>query len=96
LDVLYLFFKMYTPVPLPIACGLVGALAGLMGGGFTNCFPVWVGTAAGSSLGCALCIVTALMPERATPLPVAAVAEREPVIIQNIYIINDKSGEVKC
>ena len=85
---------MYSPMPVPIACGILGALAGLIGGGFNNCFPVWVGASAGCSLGCVCCIVSALMPERAEQLPVARVVE-SPVIIQNIYIINDTIGANK-
>ena len=87
---------MYSPIPAPAACGMVGALAGFIGGGFNSCFPVWVGAATGCSLGCVMCIVTAFMPERAVGLPVAqVVSHTAPVIIQNIYIINDTTGNSK-
>lgn len=84
---------MYSNIPMPFACGMCGAFAGLIGGGFNNCFPVWVGSLTGCSLGCALCIVGALMPERAVGLPVATPVPT--VIIQNIYIINDTTGNSK-
>jgi hypothetical protein len=84
-----------TNLPLPIACGMVGALAGLIGGAFNNCFPVWVGAATGGSLGCVMCVVTALMPERAQ-IPVAQVVSNEPrIVIQNIYIITGSEKTVK-
>jgi hypothetical protein len=84
---------MYNHIPAPIACGMLGALAGFIGGGFNNCFPIWVGAATGGSLGCVMCIGIALMPE---PLPVAQVVSNEPrIVIQNIYIISGNDKVVK-
>ena len=77
---------MYGELPIPIACGMCGALAGLMGGGFSQCFPVWVGASTGAGLGCLCCIVHALMPERRS-LPVAQPVQAAPVIVQNIYVV---------
>ena len=48
---------MMYELPLFISCGGCGAFAGLLGGGFNQCTPVWIGTAAGGSLGCVLSIV---------------------------------------
>ena len=77
---------MYTDLPVPIACGMCGALVGLFGGGFSQCFPVWVGAATGGGLGCLCCIVQALMPERRS-LPVAQPVRADPVIVQNFYLV---------
>jgi len=71
---------MYYQLPPPIALGMCGAIAGLIGGGFNQIFPVWVGCATGSSIGCVVCIYMMMTPEPvAQPTP-------EPIIIQNIYI----------
>ena len=75
---------MYNVLPLPIVCGFCGACAGLLGGGLNQCLPVWVGAAVGGSLGSLICLITCLLPEPQS-LPVAQVAQ--PVIVQNIYII---------
>ena len=77
---------MYGELPIPIACGMCGALAGLMGGGFSQCFPVWVGAATGAGLGCLCCIVHALMPAP-KPLPVAQPVRADTVIVQNFYLL---------
>ena len=70
-------------LPAPIACGFLGTLAGLLGGGCTQCFPVWVGAATGASVGCAICVGMCFFE----PLPVAKVVNRqEPVIVQHIHI----------
>jgi hypothetical protein len=82
---------MYTPIPAPAVCGMVGALAGFIGGGFNSCFPVWVGAATGCSLGCVMCLV--ITTENVVGLPVAqVVSNAPPIVIQNIYIINDATG----
>ena len=75
-------------IPLPITCGMCGAFAGLIAGGCSQGFPVWVGTATGVSVGCALSICLLLVPEpqvQPAPVPVAQRAA-EPIVIQNIYI----------
>jgi len=86
---------MYYELPAPIALGMCGALAGLIGGGFNNCFPVWVGAATGGSLGCILCIVSMWRQDVSALLPVAVPISSEPVIIQNIYITYNTSGSEK-
>ena len=43
---------MNRKLPLPIAFTLIGALTGLMCGGFSQLFPVLVGAATGLSVGC--------------------------------------------
>ena len=87
----------YSPVPVPIALGMLGALAGLIGGGFNQCFPIWVGAATGGSLGCAMCIVTLIIEEQRTAQPVISRSNMnsEPVIIQNIYLVYDIAGRGK-
>ena len=70
---------MYYQLPAPLALGMLGAIAGLFGGGFTQSFPVWVGAATGASVGCAMCICMML-----SPVPV--VPEPRPVVVQNIYV----------
>jgi len=81
---------MYYELPTPISCGILGALAGLAGGGCNQCFPVWVGAATGGSLGCAicLCMIFAPQPVRETVITV------EPVAVNNVYIAY-LSGESK-
>jgi len=81
---------MYYELPTPISCGILGALAGLAGGGCNQCFPVWVGAATGGSLGCAICICMMCAPKAATQ-PVITV---EPIAINNVYIAY-LSGESK-
>jgi len=88
----YFILRMNYDLPAPIACGFLGSIAGLIGGGCNSCFPVWVGTATGCSLGCVICVVHLLMPE--PPRPQVQVRTPEPVIIQNIYITHI-SGEAK-
>jgi hypothetical protein len=85
---------MYPELPAPIALGMCGALAGLFGGGFSQCFPVWVGTATGCGLGCLICIVSVFRPEPnvSRDLPVATPTSVAPVVIQNIYITYEISG----
>ena len=83
---------MYTDLPAPIACAMCGAISGLFGGGFSQCFPVWVGASTGAGVGCLVCVVYALMPER-KPLPVAQPVKVDPVIVQNFYVIY--SGQAK-
>ena len=43
---------MNRKLPLPIAFTLIGALTGLMCGGFSQLFPALVGAATGLSVGC--------------------------------------------
>jgi len=86
--------QMYSEMPPPIVCGMCGGLAGLFGGGFNQCFPIWVGASAGGALGCVLWIGIALMSEKA-PLPIAQPVGPEPVVIQNIYIMYDITGRGK-
>lgn len=73
---------MYYQLPAPLALGMLGAIAGLFGGGFTQSFPVWVGAATGASVGCAMCICMMLSP---VPVPVPR-PEPRPVVVQNIYV----------
>jgi hypothetical protein len=86
---------MYTPLPVPFAFAGLGAIAGLIAGGFSQCFPVWVGTATGVGVGCVCSVIICLKDERANALPVAQVVSPEPVVIQNIYITYDLSGKGK-
>ena len=85
-------------IPLPITFGMCGAFAGLIAGGCSQGFPVWVGTATGVSMGCALSVCLLLMPERPVPVQPAPVAvvqrQAEPIVIQNIYITY-AAGEAK-
>ena len=80
----------YYELPFPISLGICGALAGLIGGGFNQCFPIWVGAATGSSIGCAACIFFMVMPEASRP----PIHLGDPVVIQNLYITY-VSGEPK-
>ena len=80
-------------LPAPIACGMLGAFAGLLAGGCTQCFPAWVGAATGGGIGCIICLVEVLMPPKA--LPIAKPITIDPVIIQNIYITYEASGQPK-
>ena len=68
-------------MPLPISCAMFGAFAGLLGGGCSQSFPIWVGATTGASLGCAMCICAMMHKEE-----VAAPVVREPIILQNVYI----------
>ena len=73
---------MYYPVP--VACGVLGALLGLCGGGLTQCYPVWVGAATGGSIGCVASVVICLhKPD-----------EQKPVIVQNVYIVSGNSKDL--
>jgi len=70
---------MYYDLPLPVSLGICGGLAGLIAGEFNQIFPMWVGCATGSSLGCVMCIYMIIVPK----------PERGPVVVltsQNIYI----------
>jgi len=86
---------MYTPLPVPFAFAGLGAIAGLIAGGFNQCCPVWVGTATGVGVGCVCSVLMCLKDERSAAMPVAKVVSPEPVIIQNIYITYDLSGNGK-
>lgn len=83
---------MYTPLPVPFAFAGLGAIAGLIAGGFNQCFPVWVGTVTGVGVGCVCSVAMCLKEER---VPVAQVVSPEPVIIQNIYFVYDVNGQSK-
>ena len=85
----------HSPLPLPFALGGLGAIAGLLGGGINQCFPVWVGAATGGSIGCVLCIATLIREETVVAQPVRVVHTNEPVVIQNIYIMYDITGRSK-
>ena len=80
-------------LPGPIACGMLGAFAGLLGGGCAQCFPVWVGATAGGGLGCIMCLVQCSM-ESPGP-PVAKIATSQPVVVQNIYVTYEVAGAPK-
>jgi hypothetical protein len=94
----------HSPLPVPCALGGLGAIAGLLGGGLNQCFPVWVGAATGGSIGCVLCI-GALIKEEAQPVRRISIGgssgssrssgSSEPVIIQNIYITYEITGRGK-
>ena len=87
---------MYTgELPLPIGLCMCGALAGLVGGGCTEYFPVWVGATTGASVGCIICIIMAAMPEPfRAPIVPRIQGSTEPVVIQNLYITY-VSGQAK-
>ena len=72
---------------------MCGSFAGLLAGGCTQCFPVWVGGATGASIGCIICLVEVFMPPKA--LPIAKPANLDPIVIQNIYITYEVSGQPK-
>jgi hypothetical protein len=76
---------MNNQLPAPLVCGMCGALAGLFGGGFNQCLPVWIGAATGASVGCVICVCFCLfdVPQP----PVAKIVRAMPTVIQNIYII---------
>ena len=86
---------MYYEFPAPIAFGMYAALAGLICGGFNNCFPVWVGAATRGSLGCVLCLVSMWHHEVSATVPVVRPVSSEPVVIQNIYITYNTTGSGK-
>jgi hypothetical protein len=86
---------MNTALPAPFAFAGIGALLGLFGGGFSQCFPVWVGAATGASIGCVFSVVICLKDERDSALPVAQPVSQGPVIIQNIYFVYDVNGQSK-
>ena len=75
---------MYYELPYPLAMGVCGALAGFIGGGGNQIFPVWVGCVTGSAIGCGVCLFTMM-----TPPP-----RVEPIVIHNLYIAY-VSGEPK-
>jgi len=75
------------PLPAPLACGMLGSFAGLLAGG-CQCFPVWVGAVSGGGLGCLLCLLQCII----VPIPVAKIVT-EPVIVQNIYILEGQPKE---
>ena len=57
-------------MPAPVSCAMCGAFFGLLAGGTTQCFPVWVGAATGCSVGSVICLFTAYI----TPsIPVATI-----------------------
>ena len=53
---------MNRKLPLPIAFTLIGALTGLMAGGFTELFPALVGAATGLSIGCTISTLIVFAP----------------------------------
>ena len=63
---------------IPVCLGTCGAISGLVGGGCTQCFPIWVGASTGSSIGCIVCMYVAAMPE-----PVTTHRSIEPRVIHN-------------
>ena len=75
---------MYTQLPPYIPLSMCGALAGLVGGGCSEFFPVWVGAATGTSLGCVICMYKIATPENTVSLPIQE--DPQPVIIDNTYI----------
>lgn len=83
-----------SPPPLPFVCCMLGTFAGLTAGGFSQCFPVWVGGLTGFSTGCTISVISACRGEKESP-PVAQRNNLEPVIIQNIYVTYDISGQDK-
>jgi hypothetical protein len=82
---------MQPHLPAPFACGLCGALAGLFAGGFTQCFPIWVGAATGGGVGCIICACQCFLLD----IPMAQVATTQPVVVQNIYLTYEVTGAPK-
>ena len=80
-------------LPAPFACAVCGSFAGLLAGGFNQCFPLWIGAATGGGVGCLICLLQALMPPK--NLPIAETVSLDPVIIQNIYVTYEVSGQAK-
>jgi len=75
---------MYYQMPAPLACGFLGGIAGLIGGGFNQCFPVWVGATTGASLGCAFCIYSMFIPVIHHRANISG-----QIVVPNIYIIRE-------
>lgn len=60
---------MNRKLPLPIAFTLIGALTGLMAGGFTELFPALVGAATGLSIGCTISTLIVCAPREEAEVP---------------------------
>ena len=71
---------MNRKVPLPIAFTLIGALTGLMGGGFTQLFPALVGAAIGLSVGCTISTLIVCAPREET----AESNQRSPEVAESL------------
>ena len=71
---------MYYKLPFPISLGIFGGLAGFIGGGCNQIFPVWVGCTAGTVTGCAVCVYIILVPEP-TPEPIVIVGNPKEVAL---------------
>jgi len=84
---------MQAYLPAPVACAMLGSFTGLLAGGCSQCFPVWVGGATGASIGCLACLIQVLMPPKT--IPIAKTVSLDPVVIQNIYITYEVSGQPK-
>ena len=82
---------MYNPIGVPIACGFLGSVIGLVAG-CGQCFPVIVGSGTGASVGCVICIYSACFP---SSIPVAKIADSQTTVIQNVYIIDTRTGAPK-
>ena len=56
---------MNRKLPLPMAFTLIGALTGIMCGGFSQLFPALVGAATGLSVGCTFSTLIVCAPREA-------------------------------
>lgn len=71
---------MNRKVPLPIAFTLIGALIGIMCGGFSQLFPALVGAATGLSVGCTFSTLIVCAPRE--PESVEEPNQRSPEAVE--------------
>ena len=72
---------MNRKLPLPIAFTLIGALTGLMSGGFTQLFPALVGAATGLTVGCTISTLIICAPREETADPPT---QRSPEVAESL------------
>lgn len=77
---------MNRKAPLPIAFTLIGALTGLMAGGFSQLFPALVGAATGLSIGCTISTIIVCAPRETEPEPEAleVPTQRSPEVAESL------------
>ena len=85
---------MVAIIPAPIAFCMCGAMAGFIGGGFNQGLPILIGAATGMTLGCCMSVYACFSPNNVV-LPIALPVSPEPVIVQNIFITYNVTGQSK-